>query len=124
MYVMLRRTHLCMSLISPASCALLRTNHTPAQATVAPFHTARRDYRRDAQVLKGRVDGVQGDTYVDKWAYRETQGETKKKGFLTSDFSKRDEFSNTTRTGQWREQLQVSVKKCSWTAAVTAFSEW
>jgi hypothetical protein len=51
---------------------------------------------------------VQGDTYVDKWAYRETQGETKKKGFLTSDFSKRDEFSNTTRTGQWREQLQVS----------------
>ena len=29
-------------------------------------------------------------------------------GFLTSDFSKRDEFSNVTRTEQWREQLDVS----------------
>lgn len=45
--------------------------------------------------------------YVDKWRYLES-GQEKKKGFLTSDFSKRDEFSNTVRTLQWREQLAVS----------------
>jgi hypothetical protein len=45
--------------------------------------------------------------YVDKWRYLES-GQEKKKGFLTSDFSKRDEFSNTVRTLQWREQLSVS----------------
>jgi hypothetical protein len=47
-------------------------------------------------------------SYVDKWRYLES-GQEKKKGFLTSDFSKRDEFSNTTRTLQWREQLAVST---------------
>lgn len=45
---------------------------------------------------------------MDKWRYLDSQQE-KKKGFLTSDFSKRDEFSNTTRTLQWREQLAVSI---------------
>jgi hypothetical protein len=49
----------------------------------------------------------QGDKYVDRWRYKELQPD-KKKGFLTSDFSKRDEFSNTVRTAQWREQLSVS----------------
>jgi hypothetical protein len=46
-------------------------------------------------------------SYVDKWRYLES-GQEKKKGFGTSDFSKRDEFSNTVRTLQWREQLSVS----------------
>ena len=41
-----------------------------------------------------------------QWRYIES-GQEKKKGFLTSDFSKRDEFSNTVRTLQWREQLEV-----------------
>lgn len=50
----------------------------------------------------------QGDKYTDRWKYSETQTE-KKKGFLTSDFSKRDEFSNTIRTGQYREQLKVRL---------------
>ncbi|KAJ9509060.1 hypothetical protein QJQ45_001547 [Haematococcus lacustris] len=50
-----------------------------------------------------------GDKYVDRWRYKEQQPD-KKKGFLTSDFSKRDEFSNTTRTEQWREQLQMEGK--------------
>lgn len=50
----------------------------------------------------------QGDKYVDKQRYKELQPD-KKKGFLTSDFSKRDEFSNTIRTNQWREQLTVSA---------------
>ncbi|KAG2497850.1 hypothetical protein HYH03_004117 [Edaphochlamys debaryana] len=45
------------------------------------------------------------DPYVDRIRYKELQPE-KKKGFLTSDFSKRDEFTNTIRTEQWREQLK------------------
>jgi hypothetical protein len=43
----------------------------------------------------------------------------KKKGFGTSDFSKRDEFSNTVRTLQWREQLAVS-RQWPGAAALTA----
>jgi hypothetical protein len=43
---------------------------------------------------------------VDRWRYAEIQKE-KKKGFGTGDYSKRDEFSNTVRTLQWREQLEV-----------------
>lgn len=50
---------------------------------------------------------LQGDKYADRMRYKDSQSE-KKKGFLTSDFSKRDEFSNTTRTEQYREQLRVS----------------
>jgi len=46
-----------------------------------------------------------GDKYVDRWRYKDSQPD-KKKGFLTSDFSKKDEFSNTVRTAQWREQLK------------------
>lgn len=48
----------------------------------------------------------QGDPYVDRIRYKELQPE-KKKGFYTSDFTKRDEFTNTIRTEQWREQLKV-----------------
>lgn len=51
---------------------------------------------------------AQNDKYVDKLRYKEAQPE-KKKGFLTSDFSKRDEFTNTIRTEQWREQLKVGL---------------
>lgn len=62
--------------------------------------------------------------YIDKWRYLES-GQEKKKGFLTSDFSKRDEFSNTVRTLQWREQLSVSLRpgfvtaRCDCTTACT-----
>lgn len=42
--------------------------------------------------------------------YKDTQSpESKKKGFGTSDFSKRDEFSNTIRTAQYREQLDKEL---------------
>eukprot|EP00798_Chlamydomonas_sp_ICE-L_P007547 gene7547-696_t len=51
----------------------------------------------------------QGDKYVDKIRYKDAQSDTKK-GFLTSDFSKRDEFSNTIRTEQFREQLSQEDK--------------
>lgn len=50
-----------------------------------------------------------GDKYVDKLRYKDAQPE-KKKGFLTSDFHKRDEFSNTIRTEQYREQLTQEEK--------------
>lgn len=61
-----------------------------------------------------------GDKYVDRWRYKELQPE-KQKGFLTSDFSKRDEFSNTTRTKQWREQLSLEEKFAK--KAIQMFSE-
>lgn len=54
---------------------------------------------------------IANDKYTDKWRYLDS-GQEKQKGFGTSDFSKRDEFSNTTRTLQWREQLAVSVLVC------------
>mmetsp|Transcript_24638 Transcript_24638/g.67143 ORF Transcript_24638/g.67143 Transcript_24638/m.67143 type:complete len:243 (-) Transcript_24638:467-1195(-) len=61
-----------------------------------------------------------GDQYQDRWRYRDSKQE-KKKGFLTSDFSKRDEFSNVIRTGQWREQLQLEDKFSK--KAIQMFSE-
>mmetsp|Transcript_2052 Transcript_2052/g.3236 ORF Transcript_2052/g.3236 Transcript_2052/m.3236 type:complete len:243 (+) Transcript_2052:238-966(+) len=61
-----------------------------------------------------------GDKYVDRLRYKDSQPD-KKKGFLTSDFSKRDEFSNTVRTRQWREQLQLEEKFAK--KAIALFSE-
>merc|ERR1711924_301056 len=47
-----------------------------------------------------------GDKYNDKNGYLKTQPrETRKKGFLSSDAFKADEFSNTLRTNQYRWQL-------------------
>lgn len=51
-------------------------------------------------------DGV---TYVDKQRYAEVQLE-KKKGFLSSDFSRRDEFSKDFATNQYRERLKMEAK--------------
>lgn len=52
---------------------------------------------------------LQGAKYVDRLKYQETQP-THKKGFQTSDFSRRDEFSMTFRTEQYRTLLkQVSL---------------
>ena len=49
----------------------------------------------------------QKDKYADKTTYRDTcLPERKKSGFLTSDFPRRDEFSNTIRTAQLREVLK------------------
>jgi hypothetical protein len=50
-----------------------------------------------------------GDKYVDRVRYKDTQPD-KKKGFLTSDFHKTDEFSNIIRTEQFREQLRQEAK--------------
>jgi hypothetical protein len=50
-----------------------------------------------------------GEKYIDKQLYIHKQKE-KKKGFMTGDFMKRDEFSNTIRTGQYRELLKLEVK--------------
>lgn len=46
-----------------------------------------------------------GDEYVDRLKYRETQKE-KRKGFLSGDFKRRDEYSMVFRTEQYREQLK------------------
>ena len=50
---------------------------------------------------------TQGDKFTDRVMYKETQPNKPTKGFLTSDYSKRDEFSNTVRTAQYRELLTV-----------------
>ncbi|KAJ7568295.1 hypothetical protein O6H91_01G026500 [Diphasiastrum complanatum] len=50
-----------------------------------------------------------GDGFVDHLKYKDVQ-EQRFKGFLDSDFSRRDEFSNTLRTGQYREQLKMEEK--------------
>ena len=47
----------------------------------------------------------QGDVFIDRTRYMDSQKE-KKKGFLTGDFHRRDEFANTVRTEQYREQLK------------------
>lgn len=51
---------------------------------------------------------MQGCPYIDKNMYLESQPE-RYKGFLSSDFSKTDEFSNTIRTEQYRDQLKVGA---------------
>jgi len=45
-----------------------------------------------------------GDKFSDRLRYADVQKE-KKKGFLSGDFKRRDEFSNTIRTEQYRELL-------------------
>ncbi len=50
-----------------------------------------------------------GDEYVDRLKYRETQKE-KRKGFLSGDFKRRDEYSMVFRTEQYREQLKGEDK--------------
>ena len=48
------------------------------------------------------------DKYIDKTMYRDTvPADKKKNGFMSSDFPRRDEFSNTIRTLQLREILKV-----------------
>lgn len=50
----------------------------------------------------------QKDKYADCIRYKEMfPAEKKKSGFLSSDFPRRDEFSNTIRTEQIREVLKV-----------------
>lgn len=56
-----------------------------------------------------------GDKYIDRTMYIHTQKE-KKKGFGSGDFRRKDEFSNTIRTGQYRHQLDQELK-CSKAAA-------
>jgi hypothetical protein len=52
----------------------------------------------------------QKDKYVDGNRYKDLVPADKKKfGFQSSDYPRRDEFSNTTRTEQLREVLRVSI---------------
>ncbi len=62
---------------------------------------------RVASVSRCSTHGrMQGDKFVDRIRYKDSQPD-KKKGFLTSDFHKTDEFSNTISTEQYRELLKV-----------------
>lgn len=58
-----------------------------------------------------------GDKYADVFRYKDL-GMERKKGFVSSDFAKRDEFNNTRRTEQYREQLRVSVAAHECSAAL------
>lgn len=81
-----------------------RTNFAGKQFLAAPLKEGR---TIDVYFEKKHPWISDTDTYKDRLKYSELQGtDSKKKGFLTSDFSKRDEFSNTIRTEQWREQLK------------------
>jgi len=54
----------------------------------------------------------QKDKYADKILYKElTPADKKKNGFLSSDYPRRDEFSNTIRTQQLREVLKKETAK-------------
>lgn len=48
----------------------------------------------------------EGETYRDRLPYNELQPDKPGKGFLTTDFSKRDEFSLTLRAEQHRQQIK------------------
>ncbi|KAL4433934.1 hypothetical protein ABPG75_000375 [Micractinium tetrahymenae] len=50
------------------------------------------------------------ETYVDRLPYHELQPEKPSKGFMTSDFSKRDEFSLTLRAEQHRQQIKHETR--------------
>ena len=52
---------------------------------------------------------MEGVKYQDRLKYGDTQKE-KMKGFGTSDYSKRDEFSYDFRTAQHREALKMEAK--------------
>eukprot|EP00884_Botryococcus_braunii_P000614 jgi/Botrbrau1/10553/Bobra.0343s0002.1 len=54
---------------------------------------------------------AEGCPFVDRVKYQETQKSKPKKGFHTSDYSRRDEFTYTFRTEQYREQLKTEGKQ-------------
>ena len=53
---------------------------------------------------------VQGLPYVDREKFQDTQPNKPGKGFLTSDYSRSGEFTNTIRTEQYRTQLKQEEK--------------
>eukprot|EP00238_Polyblepharides_amylifera_P000884 CAMPEP_0196571640 /NCGR_PEP_ID=MMETSP1081-20130531/1787_1 /TAXON_ID=36882 /ORGANISM="Pyramimonas amylifera, Strain CCMP720" /LENGTH=245 /DNA_ID=CAMNT_0041888661 /DNA_START=152 /DNA_END=889 /DNA_ORIENTATION=- len=63
-----------------------------------------------------------GDKFNDRTTYANTQKE-KKKGFLTGDFKRRDEFANITRTEQYRELLKMEDKHRKTLIAMSDFHE-
>ena len=50
--------------------------------------------------------------YVDRLMYAQLQPEKPAKGFHTSDYSRRDEFTMTFRTDQYRDLLKVGAFYC------------
>ena len=58
----------------------------------------------------GLTHAFQGDHFKDVLSYRDEQKE-KKKGFLSGDFKRRDEYTKTVRVEQYREQLKVGAER-------------
>ncbi|PRW57768.1 flagellar associated [Chlorella sorokiniana] len=52
----------------------------------------------------------EGEQFIDRLPYRELQPEKPGKGFMTSDYSKRDEFSLTVRMEQHREIIKHEAR--------------
>lgn len=75
-----------------------------------PIHDATQEkFAHDKNSQIGNQCIGQGDLYIDKNMYLTSQPE-RFKGFLSSDFSKTDEFSNVCRTEQYRSQLKASAQ--------------
>ena len=52
-----------------------------------------------------------GEKYIDRTMYLKTQPpETRKKGFYSSDASRRDEFSQEIETQKWRERIRTEME--------------
>ena len=69
---------------------------------------------------------LQGAKYIDRLKYQETQP-THKKGFQTSDFSRRDEFSMTFRTEQYRtllKQVSTVISACAYVPVHLTIAQW
>ena len=98
--------------IAPAALIQARKSlHTTAlcpdllQAQCFSCQTDTQQQHLDLRVQAPRYMLMQGAKYIDRLKYQETQP-THKKGFQTSDFSRRDEFSMTFRTEQYRTLLK------------------
>lgn len=81
-------------------------------------------FHQQSRVFPGTLDppkllwSEQKDKYEDKTSYLKTvPPERKKNGFMSSDFPRRDEFSNTIRTSQLRETLKKQSAQAKWAKA-------
>jgi hypothetical protein len=83
-----------------------RDSYKGKQMYTQPAHSGRTP---DTYFEKKHLWVAENLPYRDRLKYQDSQP-AKKKGFLTSDFSRRDEFSMTFRTEQYRTQLKQEDK--------------
>lgn len=61
----------------------------------------------------------EGDVWAERLPYRELQPEKPERGFHTSDYSKRDEFSLSIRMEQHRQQIKARASHSAWPPSCT-----